>query len=302
MKPITRDTLTGLTAIASVVALIAMLVVFGELSKLGKTYYRFTINLPSARGLTGTTPVTLNGVRVGELTGLTNAPNPADGVVLTVEVEDTITIPSDFSVWIERGLISGASIELVVPPGSIAPPVVDGDVYDRETSSFFDELADKMEEPLRQLGEVSEQIATLVGTYDELGRSLNESIDVVMAEDGLRASLEDRLDEASALMEELRAAAADMREIGANVDQRLDDAGGVLVSVNETVASIGEAAQEFRELTAKINNGEGTAGQLATNPDLYRNLTSATERLDTLLTEAQLLIEKIKAEGVGVHF
>jgi hypothetical protein len=42
--------------------------------------------------------------------------------------------------------------------------------------------------------------------------------------------------------------------------------------------------------------------QLLNNPDLYNSMNDAAVRLERALTEAQLLIEKFKAEGVPVRF
>ena len=48
------------------------------------------------------------------------------------------------------------------------------------------------------------------------------------------------------------------------------------------------------------SEGNGTVGMLLNNPDLYNSLTEAAVRLQRVLEEVQLLIEKLKAEGVQI--
>ena len=48
--------------------------------------------------------------------------------------------------------------------------------------------------------------------------------------------------------------------------------------------------------------GEGTIGQLMSNPDLYRSLEDAAQKLETTLTQLELLLQKIKDEGLAVGF
>ena len=51
-----------------------------------------------------------------------------------------------------------------------------------------------------------------------------------------------------------------------------------------------KANKTFEEITAvmqKMNNGEGTMGQLMTNDSLYKNLESVTRDLDKLLIDME---------------
>lgn len=309
MRPATRDTLTGTVALASLVGLVALLAVFGELSRIGKEYFTFTVKMPHARGLTSTSSVTMNGVRIGALSGLENAADPRQGVDLTIEVEQGTVIPSDFLVMIEKGLISGSGVELLVEPGTDAPPVQAGDVFERDPRGMFSDIQDRVAEiegkltgPLETMTSTAEDVGELARTYTELGEKLTTQLDGLTGENGLRTQAEERLAQAGELIEEFTTTATELRATATTVKDEVSRVGALITRFDETVATIGQAAEEVQVLVAGVNAGEGTAGQLAQNPDLYRNLEAASERLDAVLTEAQLLIEKIKAEGVGIHF
>ena len=48
----------------------------------------------------------------------------------------------------------------------------------------------------------------------------------------------------------------------------------------------------------QASEGEGTVGQLMSNPDLYRSLEEAARRLDRTLEQLELLLQKIRDEGL----
>jgi hypothetical protein len=66
--------------------------------------------------------------------------------------------------------------------------------------------------------------------------------------------------------------------------------------------SLSATLEDVRRLTRLASEGQGTVAQMLNNPDLYNSMTDAAQRLERALTEAQLLIEKYKAEGVPIHF
>ena len=52
-----------------------------------------------------------------------------------------------------------------------------------------------------------------------------------------------------------------------------------------TVMNLKTTLERTSSLMSKMNEGEGTAGQLITNDTLYNNLTSSIESLDLLLKD-----------------
>ena len=56
-------------------------------------------------------------------------------------------------------------------------------------------------------------------------------------------------------------------------------------------------AQTTSVLTT-LREGKGTAGQLLSNPDLYRSLESTAKELDRLTKSLRLLVEQVREEGL----
>lgn len=91
---------------------------------------------------------------------------------------------------------------------------------------------------------------------------------------------------------------ATAKDVGQQATQLQARAGDLVEKASAALAQVQTAGSELSSLIENVNNGQGTLGQLATNPDLYRSLDDAAARLDKTLEETRLLIEKFRTEGV----
>ncbi|MCC6676561.1 MAG: MCE family protein [Phycisphaerales bacterium] len=329
-----RDFFTGLTALGGVAGLVVMLALFGELREVGQRFYAFTLRMDTAGGLSSTSHVTLNGVRVGTISELANDADPTRGVALTVRVKEGTRIPASFEVYIDKSLVGDATLDLIARAG--AAPEVNfinpGDVVERRAKGLFDLLSASIREPLERFSKTADSIDQLAATYNSVGQNLNDLLGprtpadvdagqppnlrsavarVDSALDGanrwlgdeqMREDVRSAAARASALMDDATRTAEAWRQTAASVDERVASAGAKIEATADqaaaTLRSIDEAAGEVRQLSRSINAGEGTLGQLARNPDLYNSMRDAAKRLERALTEFQLMIEKYKAEGI----
>jgi len=77
---------------------------------------------------------------------------------------------------------------------------------------------------------------------------------------------------------------------------------GAVRQANELVEQATEAARLLNVAMNRVNSGEGTVARLLNDPELYRNLSDAAERLSLTLKDLQLLVRKVKDEGLDVKF
>lgn len=338
MKTYVRDALTGLTAIAGVLGLATMLMLFGELRGLTDKFYTFNLHLDSARGLLSGGPVTLNGVRSGEIIEVRNADDPTRGVDLTLKVRDGVKIPAAFDVHIDRSLIGDASLELtpVADPALAGKFISAGDNVQRKAFTFMDDVAGQLADPIAAIKLTAKNLDTLTATYDQVGRRVNDLLeprtpadvaagrapnvtstiaridgvvanaDLWLGDSEFRSDARGLAKQASGVLSDASEAVKDWRKAAESVDQQVGRAGDNLASsstrLNDTLATLGATADEIRLSAHTLNSGQGTLGMLLVNPDLYRSLQAASERLERALTEAQLLIEKYRKEGVPIQF
>src|SRR5215212_9042277 len=116
MKPVIRDFMTGVTALIGLFGLILMLILFGEVADLGKKFYTFQVHVTNAGGLSGTSAVTLNGVKVGQVVSTEVVAPPGLGAQLKVKIHEGVAIPRVAKISIERSLVGDASMEFTIPP------------------------------------------------------------------------------------------------------------------------------------------------------------------------------------------
>lgn len=332
-----RDFFTGLTALGGVAGLIVTLALFGELRDVGQRFYAFKLRMDTAGGLSSTSHVTLNGVRVGTISELVNNADPTRGVELTVRIKEGVRIPASFDVYIDKSLVGDSSLDLVAKAG--AAPEVNfinpGDVVDREATGLFDVLSASIREPLERLTKTADSIDQLAATYDSVGRNINDMLgprtpaDVDAGQPPNLRSAVARVDAALAganrwlgdeeMRQDVRSAAANAaglmddasktvdawRKTAESIDGHVASASGKVQQTTDqaaaTLRTIDAAAAEFNQISRAINAGEGTLGQLARNPDLYNSVRDAAKRLERALAEFQLMIEKYKAEGIPLN-
>ncbi len=74
-----------------------------------------------------------------------------------------------------------------------------------------------------------------------------------------------------------------------NIIANLDKLSDSIAATNfkQTIDKASLALDQFSGMIEKVNRGEGTLGQLATNPELYNNLKNSAGSLDSLLKDLQ---------------
>lgn len=335
MKGHLRDLLIGITALIGLAGIVLMLFLFGELRQLGQEFHTFTLRLDTARGLNSTAPVSIHGVRVGSVATIRPQPDPARGVEVVVRIDARHSLPRQFDVHIDRSLVGDSTLELTPrrdqPPGEFVRP---GEVIDGVALTMFDEVAERVSGELDSLRSTLRRIDELAQTYTDVGRQLSrvlqpsadgapagsptvegtlaridsalEAAEAWLRDEDLRQNVRHASDRLGDTLEQTGDAARAVSDAARSLEARTQDVSAKLDAVaadaRRTLATVEAAVEEIRVAAARVNAGEGTLGQLAANPDLYRSLENAARRLETALLEAQLLIEKWKAEGVPIQF
>jgi len=342
MREVARNFTVGLTTILALGGLAALLMLFGELDRWVASRYHLTLLINSAGGLNAGSQVLLDGVRVGMVESVSVQQDPDYPVRVQALIDRTIRIPADVEPRIEMALIgTSASLWLRTPPVNLARPRTylgtDGQaILTGHHRSLVEELTAGLDERMGSLVNALDNFEELSATYVELGENLNDLVRpqsgaeqaggvdpnirsaVVklnaalddarealalaknwLGDEQIRADARSAIAKANTLIEKATttfdryAALADTMEIKA------DDLMRTLTPVAE---EMGATLIEVRRLTQLATSGGGTVGQLLNNPDLYNSLNDAALRLERALAEAQLFIEKIKAEGVPLNF
>ena len=242
----------------------------------------YTANYTSVIGLQDAAQVVINGVKVGQVTGVEiNKEN--GGVDVTLSVSSDFEIPSDSkAVMFSAGLMGGKSIEIKL--GEATTYLENGGAIETAVQlDMFDTLAN-------ELGDIKERVVVLL---DNLNQTIS-GVDSLIDDNSKTISY--AIANLNAIMAELKRSniignidgfCATLNQNGSKLDGIMNDVGAVTHSLSEQ--NLGEklnkAISDVDTLLAKVNSGTGTVGNLVSDEKLYKELAQASENLSHLLAD-----------------
>jgi phospholipid/cholesterol/gamma-HCH transport system substrate-binding protein len=224
-------------------------------------------------------------------------------------------------------------------PGEPTPPPLPTDgsaqLYGIQRG-MLEEITAALDERMKPIVEGLSSFEELSRTYTELGRNLNDLVKPAsLGPDGqpLDVNIRTAVERLNNVLAEIEGAATlarewlgdeqirtDARTAVANASvliekattaveqytqlaQSLESSSGELVKGLLPVADqLSVTLEEVRRVTKAAGEGEGTVGQLLNNPDLYNSMADAAVRLERVLRELELFLQKAQAEGLPIRF
>ena len=242
----------------------------------------YTAHYEQVNGLQDAAAVVINGVKVGQVTGVAlDVEN--GGVDVTISVNKAYNIPTDSkAMMFSAGLMGGKSIEIKM--GEAKEYLKSGDAIETGvTLDMFDTLAN-------ELGDIKERVATLLD-------NLNQTIE------GVDSLIDDNSKNLTKTVASLNAIMADLKKsniIGnidgfcATLNQNGEKLEGIITDINSLTKALNEqqsgeklaqAINEVNALLAKVNSGSGSIGNLVSDEKLYKELAQASQNLSLLLAD-----------------
>lgn len=342
MREVTRNFAVGLASIIGLLGLAAMLMLFGELDLFAESRYPLICKFDNAAGLVTGSNVQLNGVRVGAVSAVTVTSEARFPVRIETLIDDTVDVPVGVVPNINAALIGGGStLSLTspeLPPGASFEYLPrDGSVViEGRYQTMIDQVVAALDARMSPLVEALEGFQTLGDTYASLGENLNELVRLQTPEEvaageppnlrtaitKLNAGLDDarealklakewlgddqlRADARSAVAKAgilIDKATASIERYTQLADMFMKDGGELLRRLLPVADQLDATLAEVRQITSLALSGKGTIGQMLNNPDLYKSLNDAAVRLERALADAQLLIQKVKSEGLPINW
>ncbi|MGC9454543.1 MAG: MlaD family protein [Phycisphaerae bacterium] len=90
---------------------------------------------------------------------------------------------------------------------------------------------------------------------------------------------------------------SEVREATGEARQRMGDVADKLIESSERISTL---MSTVNRIALKIESGDGTAGRLVSDPELYNNLLDATREMSRLMKEFRTLVETWKESGVQI--
>lgn len=288
---LSREIKTAILVIASI-----LLFIWGYSFLKGRdlfsSYQTFYVEYDNVEGLAPSAPVTLNGLVIGKLNGITISETTGK---LTVELR----VNTDFP-------ISKSSTAIIYEPGFIGGKqiAIEPNFNDKQLAITGDKLNGNVRAGLTQkLGEqlvpLQAKVEKLITNADQLISGINTVLDQKAQQD-----LKKSLAELSQTMEQFHKASASVNSI---LDQNKGQIKGMVTNFNKvsgdfskisdsinkanvgkTIRTLNATLTKVNGLMAGIESGKGTMGKLMKDDALYNNFTKTSKELELLLQDVRL--------------
>ena len=270
-----QDLLVGLTVAAGMALLAVAILVIGGQSKLFSAKYGYRTTFREASGLRVGAPVSLSGVRVGNVTRIVLPKDPrAEGIDVEVEVDAAyaprIREGSVARLAIMQFVANEKSVE-IAPGDPDRPQIPDGAVI-----------------PVAEGRALLERGATIAESVERITADLETILGAIRRGEGVlgKAIVDPRFGAQG--MEDLQAAIASFRSLAERVARGEGLAGRLFsddVAARETLADLKAAAHGLAVFTARLERGEGLAGELTSGEShLVPELKEAVHSLKSVAT------------------
>ena len=265
-----------------------------------RVYYAIYDN---TEGLTPAVSVAINGKQVGVIDDIYFHPDQSGRLVVRLKMQMDYPLPSDSKAKIHSsGLLGERNIQLML--GDSTTLAQDGDTL---FATVEGSLTDA----------VNEQVAPIKAKAENLLASLDTAVTLLTGflddetRDNFRKSFASlqrtftRLDQSSAILaryleenegnfdrfaQNLASITDNLKNNNENITMVLSNLNAITDSIQRanitgTFNKVNHAMTQLDSSLTKINNGQGTIGQLVNNPELYDNLEDAASSLNRLLLD-----------------
>ncbi len=293
MKETTRNFVIGIVAILGVAGFAFLLLLFGNLTTSLRQKYDVTVHANQAMGVRLGSQVTLVGVPIGEVKAVTVVIDSENPVQIILNIEGSIDIPAGVEATVSTSLIGGtARLDFSIPVGY----TTGGATLPHDGNAIVTAKFEGLEERLSRT--LSEKLAGLdlaMRRIDELGKDAQKWL----GDEQMLADAKSAVAKANDLID---ATSSTVMALTKTANSLQGNANALLASVQPVFDQLSKTLAQVELLTKQAQDGKGTVGQLMSNPDLYNSLNDSAQRLKSTLGEVELLMKKVRAEGLGVNF
>ena len=275
-KIFSRELLIGATGILAIVIIYFLINFFKgiNLFSIENSYY---VKFPDVCQLVNSSPVYVNGYRVGNVRNIDYDYEHPGNIVVSLEIDERMKLPAGSYATITTHVLGGTDISLVLgrsnnilAPGDTLPGIPDKSiaaVASEKILPAFDSMMPKLDSLLGKMNTLLSNPAinaTLENTAvltEELKKT-TDGINKLLAKDV--PAITDRIVQ---LEDDMLAVSGQLKEV---------DYKALAVQFDNTLRNI-------EQLTAALNSKEGTIGMLLNDTTLYRNLCTTCEQAEALL-------------------
>lgn len=240
-------------------------------------------------GLTASSPITINGYKIGQVNKITLNPINQD-ITIELYISKEVQINKNAKALIynqdlmgTKGvkIINGLSNEIQHPKDTLI-----GDVEEDLTTQLKNELY-----PLK--GQIAQVIEQLGLTFKSLNGNDGERIKTLFSQlnttlSTLNKLLSDSQPKLAQVLNNAESFTSNLKDNNKNITEILSNLNTVTdtlkqANLSSAVNNMNTSFAELSKILTDIKSGKGTLGQLSQNDSIYKNMNQAIKDLDSLL-------------------
>ncbi|MBQ9667436.1 MAG: MCE family protein [Prevotella sp.] len=271
----------------ALVALVAIVVLFFGMNYLkGLTMFSSSNNyyaqFSDISGVTASSPVYANGLRVGVVEGVRFDYDHPDRIVAVLGLDKQLRLPRGTRVEIASDLLGNVQLQLKL-----------GDDM-RDLLTVGDTIEGGAQKGLMsKAAEMVPQVEQMLPKLDSILASLN----ALLADPAIASSLHNVENVTATLTQTTRQLSQLSTQLNRQVPQVMQRADGVLANtegltrqlndldLGQTMKKVDATIGNLQQTTAALNSQEGTMGLMMRDPALYRSLQATVASADSLLSD-----------------
>ncbi len=254
----------------------------------------FFIEYDNIQGLNKTSIVTINGLEVGRVVGISfnEAPEKRGSLVVKISLDTDFEFSKNSIAKVySTSLLGGQSLAII--PNYEGDLAKDGDYLKGEVESdIFSTVGEKLNPLQAKLENVIVSADSLLVNFNEvLNQKSRESLKNAIF--GLESSvnaINTTIVNVNQLIDSSKVGVTKTLNNTKVITDNLAQLSDTLVNANlgATVAKLQTTLDHVNTLLSDIDNGKGTFGKLMKDEEMYTNLTNASKELEELLREFKL--------------
>ena len=241
----------------------------------GEKYY---VKFSNIGEIVNASPVFINGYKVGHVSNVEYNFNKPDEIIVEMTLNSSMQIPEGSAALINTKMLGSSTISLAL--ANSATMVEPGDTIDgRMNTGALDEAGEMLPKIVAMLPKLDSILVSLNSTL--ANPAINSSVNNI---EGLTAELNTTAKLLNnVLANDIPVATGKLVEIEDDLlkmSSQLSE-----VDYNSLISSLEASLNNIQNITAALNNGEGTAGKLLKDEALYNKLDNAAEAATLLLKD-----------------
>jgi len=274
--------------------------------ELFKKHQTFIAVYDHVNGLVSANPVSIKGLKVGQVTKLYFNPNNPNKIVVELYLDGDYPIPKNsYARIFSSDLLGSREVEIVLGDTNVLAK--NGDTLKSMTEATLGEEVNRQLLPLKKKAENLISSIDTVATIIQLVLNKNTRENLVQSIEHIKEALENlahttyNIDTlVSTQRNHLSAIITNVESISENIRKNNDKISNILSNLSDvsdslakaripyTFAQINSTITNLNQILQKINRGEGTVGLLLNDEKLYKEVEKSARDLN-------LLLEDIKA-------